>query len=268
VKEEAMPSVAVNGTDIYYALRGTGPSVLFIAGAGGDAGNFDRVAGLLADEFTVLSYDRRGNSRSPRPAGWQTTSVAEQADDAAALLTALGLAPAAVYGNSYGAIFALDLLVSHPAVVRSAVLHEPPLLSVVKNAGEVQAAVGAVVEAGMAAGGPEAAVERFMRWAAGDVNWEQLEPGLRQRMLANGETLFGVEMGKFEPYRPDDAALAGITVPTRALISQDSPDFFHEVATWLAAHLGTELLRTPGTHTPQFDHPEELVRTIKPFLAA
>ncbi|WP_048584253.1 alpha/beta fold hydrolase [Streptomyces viridochromogenes] len=137
-----MPSVAVNGTDIYYELRGTGPSVLLIAGAGGDAGNFDRVAGLLADEFTVLSYDRRGKSRSPRPAGWQTTSVAEQADDAAALLTVLGLAPAAVYGNSYGAILALDLLVRHLAVVRSAVLHEPPLLSVVKNPGEVQAAVG------------------------------------------------------------------------------------------------------------------------------
>ncbi|MGC9544183.1 alpha/beta fold hydrolase [Streptomyces sp. UG1] len=222
--------------------------------------------GLARNEFTVLSYDRRGNSRSPRPTGWQTTSVAEQADDAAALLTALRLAPAAVYGNSYGAIVALDLLVRHPAVVRSAVLHEPPLPSVVKNPGEAQAVVQAVVEAGMAAGGPEAAVEHFMRFAAGDVNWEQMEPRLRQRMLANGETLFGVEMGKFEAYRPDDVELAGITAPARALISQDSPDFFHEVATWLAAQLGTEVLRTPGTHLPQLDHPEELVRTIKPFL--
>ncbi|MBW5483963.1 alpha/beta fold hydrolase [Streptomyces bambusae] len=263
-----MPSAAVNGTDIYYELRGTGPSVLLIAGAGGDAGSFDRVAGLLADEFTVLTYDRRGNSRSPRPAGWQTTSVAEQADDAAALLTALGLAPAAVYGNSYGAVIALDLLVRHPAVVRCGVLNDPPLMSVVKNASEAEAPVRAVVEAGMAAGGPEAAVEHFMRFASGDVSWEQLDPGLRRRMLGNGETLFGVEMGKFEPYRPDDAALSGITAPARALVGQDSPDVFHEVATWLAARLGTEVLRTPGTHTPQLDHPEELVRTIRPFLAA
>ena len=34
----------------------------------------------------VVSYDRRGYSRSPRPADWTTTSVDEQADDAAALL--------------------------------------------------------------------------------------------------------------------------------------------------------------------------------------
>ena len=71
----------------------------------GDGGNFKTLAGLLADEFTVICYDRRGNGRSPRPAGWATTSPEEQADDAAALLTALGLAPAAVYGSSAGATF-------------------------------------------------------------------------------------------------------------------------------------------------------------------
>jgi pimeloyl-ACP methyl ester carboxylesterase len=263
-----MPSIAVNGTDIHYELRGTGPSVLFISGGTGDAGHFDRVAGLLADEFTVVTYDRRGNSRSPRPSGWETTSVAEQADDAAALLTALALAPAAVFGNSYGAIFALDLLIRHPGVVRGAVLHEPPLLSVAENPGEVQAAVGSVVEAGMAAGGPQEAVGHFIRFMAGDDNWDRLDPDLRQRMASNGETLFGVEMGTFEPYRPDDATVAGVTTPTQILVSQESVDFFHEVATWLAARLGVEVVHTPGTHTPQWDHPEELVRTIRPFLGA
>ena len=66
------------------------------AGSNGDAGNFTRAADLLADEFTVVTYDLRGNSRSPRPPGWTTTSVSEQADDAAALIQALGLAPTVV----------------------------------------------------------------------------------------------------------------------------------------------------------------------------
>ena len=86
-------SVVANGTNLYYEREGTGPAVLFIAGSTGDAGNFSRAAALLADEFSVVTYDRRGNSRSPRPSGWTTTSVGEQADDAAALINALKLAP-------------------------------------------------------------------------------------------------------------------------------------------------------------------------------
>ena len=59
--------VQVNGTDLYGEMRGRGPAVLFICGATGDAGHFERVAEQLADAFTVITYDRRGNSRSPRP---------------------------------------------------------------------------------------------------------------------------------------------------------------------------------------------------------
>ena len=57
----------VNGTKIYHELRGSGPSVLFVAGATGDGGHFQRVVEILSDEFTVVTYDRRGNSRSPVP---------------------------------------------------------------------------------------------------------------------------------------------------------------------------------------------------------
>ena len=91
-----MPTVTVNGTELYHEIRGSGPTVLLIMGGSGDGGHFDAFADLLADEFTVITYDRRGNGRSPVPAGWQTTSPQEQADDAAALLEALGASPAAV----------------------------------------------------------------------------------------------------------------------------------------------------------------------------
>jgi pimeloyl-ACP methyl ester carboxylesterase len=92
----------VNGTELYHESRGSGPPLLLIMGATGDAGHFEPVAELLAGEFTVVTYDRRGNGRRPRPRGWAATSPEEQADDAAALLEALGLAPAAVFGTSLG----------------------------------------------------------------------------------------------------------------------------------------------------------------------
>jgi pimeloyl-ACP methyl ester carboxylesterase len=94
-------------------------------GASGDAGHFERLAELLADEWTAITFDRRGDGRSPRPAGWSTTSPDEQADDAAALLGALRLSPAAVFGSSSGANFALALVIRHPEAVWAAMLHEP-----------------------------------------------------------------------------------------------------------------------------------------------
>jgi pimeloyl-ACP methyl ester carboxylesterase len=109
-----MPTLTVNGAELYHEVRGDGPRVLLMMGMTGDASHFETLAGLLADEFTVVSYDRRGNGCSPRPAGWATTSPEEQADDAAALLTALSLSRAAVFGSSARANFALCLLLATP----------------------------------------------------------------------------------------------------------------------------------------------------------
>jgi pimeloyl-ACP methyl ester carboxylesterase len=126
-----MPRVTVNGTELYYEVRGTGPPVLLIMGGTGDGGHLDALADVLADEFVVVSYDRRGNGRSPVPPGWQTTSAEEQADDAAALLNALGTGPTAVFGTSSGGNFALCLMIRHPEWVRGAILHEPGLYALV-----------------------------------------------------------------------------------------------------------------------------------------
>ena len=84
-----MSYIEANGTKIYYELRGHGPAVLFISGATGDAGHWTGVGETLADAYTVISYDRRGNSRSPSTPAWTMTTIEEQADDAAALLLAL-----------------------------------------------------------------------------------------------------------------------------------------------------------------------------------
>ena len=260
-----MPTVAVGTVELYYEVRGSGPPVMLIMGATGDAGHFATVAGRLADEFTVLTYDRRGNSRSSRPPVWCATTPEEQADDAAGLLRALELAPAAAFGTSSGAICALCLLIRHPGLVRAAILHEPPMLSVLERGDDVRATIAQLIEAGTAAGGPPAGLERFWRFVAGDTNWERLEPGLRERMMGNAETFLGVERA-LEFYRPDDATLAAIAVPVEVLLSEESPAFIGEVADWLASRLGVEVSSTPGTHTPYQDHPRELAATIRSFL--
>ena len=261
-----MPRAVVNGAELYHEVRGTGPVVLLIMGATGDGGHFDAFADVLADEFTVVSYDRRGNGRSPVPAGWQTTSVEEQADDAAALLEALGTGPAAIFGTSAGGNFALCLLVRHPGWVRGAILHEPALYALVDDFDAVRGPVRALVREAMEAGGPPAAVERFWCYVAGEAGWNRLAPALRERLRATASTLFAVEHGTYELYMPDDQALTSLAAPVRLLVSEDSLPFLAEIAGRLGQRVGVEVATTPGGHDVYHEYPEELAAAIRPFL--
>jgi pimeloyl-ACP methyl ester carboxylesterase len=267
-----MGSVTVNGTSLYYELRGDGPPVLFISGATGDAGHWTEVADALADEYTVLTYDRRAHSRSPRPANWTATSIDEQADDAAALLTDLGLAPAVAYGNSQGAMILTSLALRHPSVLRGAVFHEAPYLGATSVAGEIGPALQHVIGEGMAKGGPPMATEMFLRWVAGDETYESFDPELRDRMLGNGEVLFGIEMETITSYLPTPEELAGVRLPCVVAVGADNRDpaalhhWFYEAAQWLAGCLDAPLVETPGAHVPQATHPGALAETLRPIL--
>src|SRR6476620_9818838 len=165
---KATDVVEVNGARLYYEKQGAGPSILLIPGSTGDAGHFSRSADLLADEFTVVVYDRRGNSRSPRPPGWTVTSVAEQADDAAGLIRALGLAPAVVFGASAGGPIALDLMLRHGHLVRAGILQDPSVFSVLPDPLEPVIPRRRLVEEALRTSGPRGAIEALVRYLNDD----------------------------------------------------------------------------------------------------
>ena len=258
----------VNGIELYHEVRGAGPPLLLIMGATGDAGHFERLAELLADEFTVVTYDRRGNGRSPRPPGWGATSAEEQADDAAALLEALGLSPAAVFGTSLAGVIALCLVLRHPRVVRGAILHEPGFVPLFDDPEEVKRTVAARIAEGMRSAGPREAIERFYRYVGGDANWESLDPQLRERVRASADTYLEIDRGAIATYLPDDPTLAGIATPIQLLVGEQSLPHFAQAACRLAKRLGVEITSTAGTHFSYLDHPVELAETMRPFLRA
>ena len=261
-----MPRVTANATELYYEVRGAGPPVLLMMGLTGDGGHFDELADLLADEFTVISYDRRGNGRSPAPAGWQTTSPEEQADDAAALLHAVGAGPVVVFGTSAGGAFALCLLVRYPEMLRGAILHEPGLYALLDDPDAVRAPLRALVQDAMKAAGPAAAVEGLWCYVAGDDGWTKLSPALRERMVASAGTTFGVELGTYERYLPDDDTLAAIAAPVRLLVSRDSLPFFADIAGRLGQRLGAKVATTAGGHAAYHDDPRRFAEAVRPFL--
>ena len=197
----AMPMVSVNGAELYHEVRGSGPPVLLIMGATGDGGHFDTLADLLADEFTVITYDRRGHGRSPTPAGWTTPSAVEQADDAAALVDSLAVGPLAVFGTSSGGNFALWMLTRHPAMVRGAVLHEPGVYAVLDDFDVVRAPLQGVVRQSMAEGGHRLGGGAVLAIHRRRRRVDTASPALRERICASASTLFDVALGTYEPSR-------------------------------------------------------------------
>lgn len=265
-------TVVANGTQLYHEVRGAGPTILFISGATGDAGQWEVVADLLADEYTLLTYDRRGNSRSPRPPGWTCAPIDEQADDAAVLLGALGLVPAIGYGSSQGAHILTSLSLRHPDALAAAVFHEPPYAHALPAADEIRARLHELVGTAMADGGPALASERFLRWVGGDAAFEALEPATRARMLGNGEVLFGVEISEVGAYQPTSEALAAVR--TRCVVTAGAEHaaaeapfhWFHEASRWLAGCLEAPFVELPGGHLPQLTCPQALAAALRDVL--
>ncbi len=115
----------VNGVRLRYDLTGTGEvPVVLVHGSWVSHHNWDLAVPALAESFRVLTYDRRGHSESERPTG--QGSVREDVADLAALIEHVGLAPAFVVGNSFGASIALRLAGEHPDLLRGLVAQEPP----------------------------------------------------------------------------------------------------------------------------------------------
>lgn len=261
--------VKVNGAEIYHEIHGDGSPVLFISGATGDAGHFTHVADALADEFKIITYDRRGNSRSPRPQGWTQTSIAEQADDAAELLRALAVTPAVVFGTSGGGTILVELICRHLGVLKGAIAHEPVLMSVTPSGAEVGPQLQRMIEEGFASGGPRAAQERFIRWAGTDEVFEAMDGDLRGRLLDNGEVFFGFELPLFISYVPDARAIkrSGVSIVAAGGIGNKGTSMV-EGAEWLASQFGCEVIWLPGHHAPYW-HPGQskaFAEALRPSL--
>lgn len=113
-------SIDLNGINTAYTVTGSGAPLVLAHGATTDLTVFDNFARLLAPHYTVISYDQRDSGRTTNaPAPY---TVLDLADDAAALIRALGHAKAHFVGVSLGGVIAQALAVRHPAVVDRAVM--------------------------------------------------------------------------------------------------------------------------------------------------
>lgn len=117
-----MPSTtSADGTTISYDLAGSGPAIIFVAGAFNLRDTCAPLASELATDHTVITYDRRGRGQSSDTLPY---AIEREVDDLRALVEVTG-GSASVFGYSSGAILALKAVADGVDVERL-YLYEPP----------------------------------------------------------------------------------------------------------------------------------------------
>jgi pimeloyl-ACP methyl ester carboxylesterase len=270
-------TLKIPGATLYYEMRGSGPVLLMIAGGGTDAGVFEGVASFLAHDYTVVTYDPRGNSRSPLDGPPEDQQIEVHSDDARRLLEAVSAGPALVFGTSSGAIVGLDLIARHPGVVSKLVAHEPPLLELLPDAAKWHAFHDDVYDTYQREGAEVAA----RKWAAGvGLDMAGPPPGVEfppsvveamKRMAGNTDLFLAHELRPFTRYVPDLARLSAQKDRIVLIGGQDSRDKLakqtaYRPAVLLAEHLGTQVVDFPGDHGGYGAYPEAFASKLRDVL--
>ncbi len=113
-----------DGTTIAFDQIGNGPVVILVDSALADRSICVKLAKLLAEEFTVINYDRRGRGES---GDTQPYAVEREVEDIEALIDAAG-GSVFIFGSSSGAVLALEAASKFPTKIKKQALYEPPFI--------------------------------------------------------------------------------------------------------------------------------------------
>jgi non-heme chloroperoxidase len=122
-----MPSIDVDGVSLYYERAGSGEPVLFSHGIPTDYRAWNAQVEAFSKSYSTITYSRRYAAPNRRDGDVTDSTVAANAADLKGLIEKLGVAPVHLVGHSYGGFVAAYLAADHPDLVRTLILVEPAI---------------------------------------------------------------------------------------------------------------------------------------------
>ncbi|MEV4054101.1 alpha/beta hydrolase [Amycolatopsis sp. NPDC049688] len=254
-----MNVTSADGTTIFFEQRGDGPPVILVGGAFNDRTTTVGLAEVLAGDFTVVNYDRRGRGDSGDAAEY---AVEREIEDLAALIAQVG-GTASVFGHSSGAVLALEAAAAGIGIDR-VVAYEPPYAT----SEHPRANIVDEVRAQLAAGDRDGAVATFLQVAGTPA--EMIE-GMKQAPVWGWFTALAHTL----PYdltivgpdaRPRDS-LGRIAIPTLVIGGGASDDALQSGARAAAAAVpGARHETLEGQDHGVLQYPEALKDLLTDFL--
>ncbi|MGW2743890.1 alpha/beta fold hydrolase [Streptomyces sp. NPDC001450] len=265
----------VPGAVLHYQVRGTGPPLLISQSGEGDADRSTDLVAQLADDYTVVTYDRRGLSRSRPATPGQGGTLADHADDVHRLLTSLTDAPALMLGCSLGAVIGMHVAVRHPGQIRTLVAHEPvaprllPDDERVRHERELAALQDLYVREGLGAALPEIARTLGIDTTNADAEPDLTPQPMNALRTANFDYFIRHDFTAAIHDTLDVAALknAGTRIAPAAGRTTPRTVFDYRCARALADLLGHELTEFPGGHNGNTSHPRAYAARLRQVLS-
>ena len=250
--------------DLYHEEKGDGVPILLIHPAGATASTWGSVAGELAEVGRVVTYDRRGYSRSP---GEPVHSIPAHTADAVALLATLDARPAVVVGTSVGATIAIDLALRRPELVRAVIAHESPWRA--SRRLPTASSLAALSSMGWLAwrGRHADAAESFLRWAYtyrdGGTAWDAFPAEWRRAARDNAKAVLAdirIAIGGYPPPKQ----LASISTPVVCTYGARGDETMARISRSLAHAIPNASVREieGAGHAVAFDAPVNFVKEI------
>jgi len=267
-----LSSARVNGTTLAYRIVGdSGTPVVLVHGSLGDFGDWDAQVATFAQRHRVLVYSRRYHPPNPLLNDDQIYSPMLHAEDLAALLLQLDLAPAHIVGSSYGAYIGLVLALEHPELVRSVVLGEPPIMPLLNRTPEDDALRRAyfanVLDPARAAFSRRDSVGAVRRFLSG----EGLAAPAGATLLAYSFELRHEMLANREQYMPPLSCrdLGALHTGVLLVSGDRSPPVFHAINAELARCLQNDSTATvPGAgHAMHRSNPAYYNQVVLRYLA-
>lgn len=265
-----MERIPVNGGTLEGESLGSGEPVLLIHGS---VLSYNWVPLLkekaLASKYRLINYHRRGFAGSVHHTG--PFSLANQAEDARAVLKHFAIERAHVVGHSYGGSTALQLALDAPEMVHSLALLDPGILHLTPAGPaflENLAALGALLETNDRA----TVIDQFMQMAVGEGYRPKLDrtlpTGWFEQAVADSDTFFQVEVPAILAWDFSRDAAKRINVPTLSVLGAESgPDFREIDAVIKECWPETEAYVLPNaTHGLQYMNPGDMAPALAAFF--
>jgi len=236
-------TATVNGTSLAYREQGEGEAVVFVHGGISDLRTWEQQLSAVGRSYRAIAYSRRFARPNEDINPGADDQMLPHVEDLAAFLREIGVAPAHLVGNSWGAFICLLAAVRHPDVVRTLVIEEPPVgplfVSTPPRPAELlrlfatrpRTAIGilnfgvkviAPVQKAFQRGEDDKALRTFAQGVLGKESFDRLPEARKEQMRDNLSALRAQMLGAgFPPLGDDD--VRGIRVPVLLVTGELSP---------------------------------------------